>query len=677
MIISTKHIILFLIACCFALELSAQSKEHEAYLIPRNSNNGTVELKWLTTKVLYEEGYNLYRSTGEQGWQKLNSTPYVKPSELPTSIYENDTLAEPIFKMIDQESSIEAFQAGMTRIFVLIRTVMNLEFAKAIGLAYADNNVQQGTNYKYRLTALYKGQEIELADTSIVAGAYTLPVPPTGVSLNRKKRFVELKWDINKLAYYGMMIYRTNLATGNTKLLTEVPVVATEEDLKHQNGGKHPNYKDYDIDKETDYSYELKVMDYYGEIGEGSGPLVAAAKDFDPPLEPFSLKYDQDTFKVHLTWMSVIDDDRYGFNLYKYTDTITNKVKVNDNLIAADTNFYWDVVDEPGEYYYVVAAIDLAGNEAFSGPIIATIRDVIPPQVPTNLKTQTDSGKVILTWTPSPDKDLMGYVVYKVIEGEDVTENDYTLINDVPTKETMYTEKLHKNVKTSFRYVVEAVDTSYNRSEFSDFSIATLPDFLPPVNPVIRNVVLSEDKKSIKIEWEKNADDDIYGYSIYRSEGRDSNATIQELSLAPLLPFETTYNDENIESGKRYVYYLQAIDSARNRSGYSNAFSVTVPGQSASSTLKMKTFSAKLKGKKNVDLKWKVNKPENVEGYVLFRKDGNENLMPLTGNLAQNKFRDKKLKPGVNYQYQLRIYASDGAIIRSEFKEFNIPQNEN
>lgn len=667
---STYRLLFISIFISMVSTLHAQNKEHEGYLFVRNNPDGLVELKWITNKVLYADGYNLYKDEGS-GWVKLNEQPFNKPASLSDEAKAASEEAEAIFAMVDQEESFEAFQEGMARLFFLIQCVKNNAFARAVGLAYLDENVSQGQNYKYRLTANYKGEEIEIADTSITVGPYVEAAPPQEVEIDRKKRKVEIKWKIDKLAYYAVNVYRTNLATNDTELLTPAGVVANEEDLVHE-GKKHPNYTDGTIDKDTDYSYELKVIDYFGEFGKGTGALPAAAKDFDPPMDPFNLKFDQETLKVQLTWMSVIDDDRYGFNLYRYKDTISERIKVNETLIPKDTNEYWDELTEPGEWFYVVSAIDLVGNEAFSLPIIATVRDVIPPVAPSNLTTRADSGEVLLTWTPSPDNDLMGYVIYKVIEGEEFHPEHYTLINDIPTKETQYTEKLHKNVKTAFRYVVEAVDTSYNRSEYSDFSVAQLPDHLPPATPFIRSVKLEEDV--ILIEWEKNADDDIYGYNLFRSEGYDTTAEKIQLNLAPFLPSETSYEDEELVEGQRYVYYLNALDSARNISEFSNGFSIQIPGKDISADIKLKSFNAKMKGAKTVDIKWKVNDPEHVVGFVLFRQEGDNNLLPLTGTITEGKYRDKGLKPGTTYQYQVRMYASDGGVVKSDFKEFKTPE---
>ncbi|HEU5240196.1 MAG TPA: hypothetical protein VFU37_23885, partial [Pyrinomonadaceae bacterium] len=63
---------------------------------------------------------------------------------------------------------------------------------------------------------------------------------------------------------------------------------------------------------------------------------------------------------------------------------------------------------------------------------------------------------------------------------------------------------------------------------------------------------------------------------LYRST--DPNAPkAQWLKLTPQLYTKTTFQDENVESGKTYYYYLVAVDSAGNRSDNSPVVSATVP----------------------------------------------------------------------------------------------------
>jgi hypothetical protein len=665
-----KQILIYIILLIPSIGLLAQ-KEHEGYLFPRNTGDGGIQLKWITNKVLYADGYNLYRSAGGD-WVKLNPQPIVKPTAAPADLVAKDKDAEMYFAMIAQEKSMAEFHESFTRLFVLIHSVENNDFAQAIGISYIDRDIQQGTPYKYRLTANWNGSEIEIADTNITAGPKELVAPPQETRIERRKTVVELYWKIEKLDFYGVHIFRTDLNTGQTEQITKAPVVLEAKDVVSPLGKALPCYKDEGLDKRGSYSYQLKVMDYFGELGEPSAALNAVAKDEDPPMDPFNLQADQETLKVRLDWMSVIDEDRVGFNMYRFSDTITNAVKVNSEPIHKDSSTFWDEVPRAGDYYYFVTAFDLAGNEAASQMIFTQVRDVIPPAPPTDLSTRTDSGKVHLTWNAPPDKDIWGYAIWKVIEGEENHPEDYTLVNSEFIKTTDYTELLHKNVKTAFRYVVQAIDTHYNRSTYSDFSVAKLPDYLPPVVPFIRSVEYNADKERVTITWEPNKDDDIYGYNLYRSVGEDSMPVRELLTVAPLLATELTYTDKEVSPGQRFVYYLRALDDSRNVSDWSNAYSIVIPGQRAEDMVKLKSFTVKAKGGKGADLRWKPDNADRVAGYVLFRQEDNGNLMPHTGKLTDTRFKDKGLKEGKTYAYQLRLYSRDGNVIRSETKTISI-----
>ena len=69
---------------------------------------------------------------------------------------------------------------------------------------------------------------------------------------------------------------------------------------------------------------------------------------------------------------------------------------------------------------------------------------------------------------------------------------------------------------------------------------------------------------------------DIAGYNIYRSTDPDlpkQNWT----KLNQTLLTRTTYQDEKVESGKTYYYYVTAVDKAGNVSPPSEVGSETVP----------------------------------------------------------------------------------------------------
>jgi len=73
-----------------------------------------------------------------------------------------------------------------------------------------------------------------------------------------------------------------------------------------------------------------------------------------------------------------------------------------------------------------------------------------------------------------------------------------------------------------------------------------------------------------------NPEADVAGYEIYRSTDPDLPKE-RWTKLTPALLAKTTFLDENVESGKRYYYYIKAIDRAGNVSPPSEVESESVP----------------------------------------------------------------------------------------------------
>jgi fibronectin type 3 domain-containing protein len=73
-----------------------------------------------------------------------------------------------------------------------------------------------------------------------------------------------------------------------------------------------------------------------------------------------------------------------------------------------------------------------------------------------------------------------------------------------------------------------------------------------------------------------NPEADIAGYNIYRST--DANLPKDQWTkLNAELLTKTTFQDDKVESGKQYYYYLTAVDRAGNASDPSEVVSETVP----------------------------------------------------------------------------------------------------
>ena len=99
-------------------------------------------------------------------------------------------------------------------------------------------------------------------------------------------------------------------------------------------------------------------------------------------------------------------------------------------------------------------------------------------------------------------------------------------------------------------------------------------DVFPPAAPSGLSIAAAPGRLSIF--FAANPEADIAGYNVYRSNDADLPKTIWTKLNAELLT-RTTFQDERVESGKKYYYYVTAVDTAGNASSPSDVVSETVP----------------------------------------------------------------------------------------------------
>jgi len=93
-----------------------------------------------------------------------------------------------------------------------------------------------------------------------------------------------------------------------------------------------------------------------------------------------------------------------------------------------------------------------------------------PPAAPTGLTASPDDNQVSLNWADNGEGDLAGYYVYRSTTPGD----SYSQLNGSPLSNSDYIDNTASNYETYF-YVVTAIDTGDNESDYSDEASAT-PD---------------------------------------------------------------------------------------------------------------------------------------------------------------------------------------------------------
>ena len=630
----------------------------------RNASSNAIAIKWIGFDVYYPEGCNVYRQEmGTSNWTKLNESPIVRSSTAPADLQRKDPDIKTFLDNVNQMDYAE-FKQNIMRVFVVIKTIKSPDFAALMGVIHYDETAQVGASYRYQVKALSNGKE-QIINTSkyITAGTYVAPAPPKAVTMDRKKKVVEIKWDYEDERYYGVNIYRSTNGRQYEK-------ITPQERHLQKTPGKDgipafPEifFEDTDIKKDEVYSYKLTCIDYFGQESGFSPDVKMPIVDFEAPPAPTGLKGEVHFKEVKLEWTPQLVDDLAGFNVYRHHHAGEAKIKLNAVLLSRVTVNYSDQLTETGNYYYSVSAVDVAGNETVSGDIMVDIHDIFPPAIPQNVVIVADSGEFRLQWDPVADSDLAGYFVYRALTDENNEDNEFIVMNTTPIIGTTYIDKLPKKIRNKFVYTVVSMDTSFNHSEHSKLSVVKLPDVTPPQAPFIRNIHTEPGK--IRIDWLPNHETDMKAYQVYRSSALDS-ANYQLLgSVEPTA--NNSFKDETPHPGTEYYYFLKAIDQSGNVSSHSNIYEGLVFDDSDGyiekelNELSVKEVKAKYnRKKKQIELSWQNADTPELLGIVIYRGISKNDLEPLTGLQKINSYTDTDLKGSNQYIYQFRVYDVNG-----------------
>jgi hypothetical protein len=113
-------------------------------------------------------------------------------------------------------------------------------------------------------------------------------------------------------------------------------------------------------------------------------------------------------------------------------------------------------------YHYAVRAVRQDGSTQIEGApsarVEATPTDVTPPAPPADLVAIPSQGTVRLSWTPSPDTDVAGHVVYRA-----TGTGPFTRVGSVRAPATTFTDR--DVPPGTYRYAVTAQDTSVRANE--------------------------------------------------------------------------------------------------------------------------------------------------------------------------------------------------------------------
>jgi hypothetical protein len=266
--------------------------------------------------------------------------------------------------------------------------------------------------------------------------------------------------------------------------------------------------------------------------------------------------------------------------------TLIGSVTYETMQNSGDTLTYIDTLElagQPTRLRYALRYVNASGQRAsFSNFLliepaarIAEPPTLIPP-------AEETENSITIRWRPptanidgSTPVNLLGYNVYRTSPSQ--TEISQTPINNALVNGTEYVDKSFQ-AGEQYNYIVRSVSLGTGGAQVESLNsnvVAVAPsDRFPPSAPT--SITIAAAPGRLSLFFPANPERDVAGYQIYRS-------------LDPALPKErwtklndalvtrTTFQDDTVESGKKYYYYLVAVDTSGNQSAPSEVVSETAP----------------------------------------------------------------------------------------------------
>lgn len=260
---------------------------------------------------------------------------------------------------------------------------------------------------------------------------------------------------------------------------------------------------------------------------------------------------------------------------------VITSLPVDDDDFAFKTMTYADALEfatQPVRLRYAVRFVNKSGQRAaFSNFLVVEPAAGIADN-PRELKLAPSQEAIKLDWNaPAANVDgttpvnLIGYNVYR---SEDKNK-PARLLNKTPISTTNYDDIFFEFDKTYY-YFVRAVSIGTNAEPVESGETAvveiTPKDVFAPKAP--EGLTVAASTNSVAIFFAVNTENDIAGYTVYRSENRDLPAGGWR-KLTPELIKTNTFQDTTAENGKQYFYYVTATDLRGNVSEPSEVVSET------------------------------------------------------------------------------------------------------
>lgn len=602
-----------------------------------------IYLRWQGVKDGNVSSYVIYEKSGSD-WNKIGTTSrLVKNNDIKKQVGANTELYLQLAGITDINGDFtdEVYQNLVANeeayAFFGAMCLIDAKMGKAIGelYQYKPSNSSKA-EIEVQIKYIQNGTEKELVTTTInVSKPHTIPQPKM-LNASMSNQSVEIQWNQleSRTASVGVYVYRSKNRLGPyTKLNPTSIQFSTNETASNA-------FLDRYATEGITYYYTTR----YNVFGVESLPSEIVSINVKPnSLQPIlNLNATEKLGLIELRWDSL--SSKEGVTIYRKTTrekTFERIFPISDR-ISYTKNSYLDRTSQVGFQYQYYVTTDNENRLASSDTISFSLIDDQPPAPPVNVSgTVSKTGVVKLTWDANKEPDILGYLVERYTGDSGV--NNF-LLTGSPLPTNSFSESIGAKSESAYRYVVFAIDQSYNKSVASEPIRLRRPDDIAPKTPAIIYVDLTD--SIVMLNWTPGMESDIDKYVVYRGMEDGQISRYKEVKIAGL-------RDTLHEIGT-YTYGVSTVDYDNNESAicpvqkfnYTPEFSLSTP-----------TNGIAIDSNGHVFLSWDLSTSKNVTGYMIERKDdkiGKQLVKIIEDN--SNQYFDRYQKSSEDQTYYITAF---------------------
>lgn len=292
---------------------------------------------------------------------------------------------------------------------------------------------------------------------------------------------------------------------------------------------------------------------------------------------------------------------------------------------------------DAGSYFYRVRAFAPSGALASAVSEIATATTAPTPAPPGGLRAYSgEPRRTPLSWRPSPDPRVSGYVVYR----SPSSHGPFEPIAEIDGRfATTWVDRGLGDLRV-FYYRVSARNSAGGEGERSEpVRAVTKPEPLPPLGLRVTGQALGRNR----VAWEPNVEPDLVRYRLLRlREGAEEPEVVSELASS-----QTYADDEAVEADERVAYTAIALDRDGLESAPAEPIEVASEGYALTATARPD----------GVHLEWRARADEGFQRARIVRA-GLLGAVEL-GVSESGSFVDRDVEPGGRYRYVVVLERGD------------------